>query len=163
MPTPNEVKAALSNFIVRVAKGEAVSPAETEALDDVARVYLEHFAPQPPERKAADGFRPPQAAEETPRYVPPRDPPEDAAARPQAAGADDGPFPLDGLVSGIRAARFLGISDFKHPERAVRRLAAEGKISGPICDGGRRYRYKAQEIRAYKERIEAETERKVCA
>ena len=75
------------------------------------------------------------------------------------AAPDDG-FPYgDELVSAAMAAEFLGLNaTHKFPNKAVLRLANEGRLHAPVRVGDKSPRWQAQWIRDYKKRLLEEGE-----
>lgn len=79
--------------------------------------------------------------------------PEPARAAAEAA-PDDG-FPHgEVLVTAEMAATFLGLNaTHKFPNKAVLRLANEGKLRAPVRVGDKSPRWQAEWIREYKKRL----------
>jgi predicted DNA-binding transcriptional regulator AlpA len=122
MAAKNEVKAALSGFILRVAKGGAASEAEIGILPQMACVYFEHFG----------GGKGAPAGEGM----------EDARPSVQIVQMPDR-FPLEGRVTVSQVAEFLGIK----PETVWKRLR-DNQLPRPVVQGPRCTRWDAEEVRA---------------
>jgi predicted DNA-binding transcriptional regulator AlpA len=122
MAAKNEVKAALSGFILRVAKGGAASEAEIGILPQMACVYFEHFGG----RKGADAGE----------WM------EDSRPSAQIVQMPDR-FPLEGRVTVSQVAEFLRIKP-----GTVWKWLRDNKIPRPVVQRARHTRWLAEEIRA---------------
>jgi hypothetical protein len=144
MPSKDDVKEPLTEFIKRISTGQG-SDTEVRTLPKILKIYFERY-----------GYTKTSRLEQTMQMQ------EESRA---SAGHQvlQMSFPLEGLVTGEQAAAFLGYGDLKNPSSKVRRLALEGEISGPVRDGRNGYRYRAEDIRDYAARLAAEDGRKGAA
>ncbi len=124
------IRDSLKAFISRVSNGRGTD-GEVAILPQVLDFYGLHFS--------------------APTSAP-------AAAADEAA-TDDG-FPQgEELVNAAMAAEFLGLnSTHKFPNKAVLRLANEGRLHAPVRVGDKSPRWQAQWIREYKTRLMEESE-----
>lgn len=125
------VKAALEAFISRVGNG-AARDSEINVFPQVLQFYGE-LNGLPDTATSATG-----------------------AVNDEICGVKD--FPPRGagmLVSGLAAAAFLGFTKGTHkrPDRAVKRLADEGKILPPKRIGDRALRYNSDDIWRYRDMV----------
>lgn len=124
------IESSLRTFISRVANGKGTD-GEVAILPQVLDFYGTHFSTPEPAHAAAGN----------------------------EAAPDDG-FPQgDVLVNAWQAAEFLGLcATHKYPNKAVLRLANEGRLHAPVYVGDKSPRWQAQWIREYKKRLLEESE-----
>lgn len=128
--TDVSIRDSLKTFIARVSNGKGTD-GEVAILPQVLDFYGAHFSTPEPARAAAGG----------------------------EAVPDDG-FPHgEVLVTAEMAATFLGLNaTHKFPNKAVLRLANEGRLHAPVRVGDKSPRWQAQWIRDYKARLLEEGE-----
>ena len=133
------ISVALEHFIGRVAEGRG-SDEEVRIFPQVLQLFFD-YAMSPrvkADPKTALSLVPPAVVEENETEFPPR-----------GSGR---------LVDGLTAALFLGFSKEKHkrPEKAVKRLADEGKLPQPTRVGTRTYRWNSNDIWELRDRIQGQ-------
>ena len=128
--TDVSIRDSLKTFIARVSNGKGTD-GEVAILPQVLDFYGTHFSTPEPARAAAGN----------------------------EAVPDDG-FPHgEVLVTAEMAATFLGLNaTHKFPNKAVLRLANEGRLHAPVRVGDKSPRWQAQWIRDYKARLLEESE-----
>lgn len=128
--TDVSIRDSLKTFISRVSNGKGTD-GEVAILPQVLDFYGAHFGAPEPARAAAGN----------------------------EAAPDDG-FPHgDVLVNAWQSAEFLGLcATHKYPNKAVLRLANEGRLHAPVYVGDKSPRWQAQWIREYKKRLLEESE-----
>ena len=128
--TDVSIRDSLKTFIARVSNGKGTD-GEVAILPQVLDFYGEHFSTPEPARAAVGN----------------------------EAAPDDG-FPHgEVLVTAEMAATFLGLNaTHKFPNKAVLRLANEGRLHAPVRVGDKSPRWQAQWIRDYKARLLEESE-----
>lgn len=129
--TDVSVRDSLKTFISRVSNGKGTD-GEVAILPQVLDFYGTHFSTPEPAHAAAGNDTAP----------------------------DDGFFPHgEVLVNAAQAAEFLGLNaTHKFPNKAVLRLANEGRLHAPVRVGDKSPRWQAQWIRDYKARLLEESE-----
>lgn len=133
MPAKDEVRAEVITYIQRVCRGQG-NEHEIGAFPEVLSIFLDRYGSKA--RAAVEVEPEPEVV-----YAPPR--------------LIDTSFPMEGLVTGEQAAKFLGHSDLKNPASKIRRLSQEGLLPPPVRQGSREFRWYAQDIRALEARIRA--------
>jgi hypothetical protein len=128
MPTPDKIRTSIAEYIQKALDEDNLNEHKVEVI----RLFLEHYG-APAERKR----RIDRTEEEDEK---------DPADRPE-------PFPTEGLVTGARAADFLGFGDYKNPAGMVRRLASDGEIPPPVRGRGNAFLWYAQDMREYARKI----------
>lgn len=128
----DKVRVSLAEYIQKTLNEDSLNEYKVELI----RIYMEHCGIPAKHKRRVD-----QAASDDDDTGENKD--ED---KPE-------PFPSEGLVSGERAARFLGYGDLKNPAGIVRRLANEGKIPKAIRGRNNAFLWYARDIRDYAEKL----------
>ena len=132
MPAKDELKAPFLDFLCRALSGDTLDDGQLRALE----IFNERYGAPKEQKRRVDAYM------------------EEQDSTSESKEGKSSEFPKSGLVNALQIAQVMGISDYKHADRVVRRLVREGILPPPIEKIGRRDYWRAEDIWASMERLE---------